>query len=89
MQIQSGFSASLAGLQKASDGITQTSANIASDSLQKPAEQSASNNIGQNQAPSTVDNLTSLLEQRNLADANLKALQTSSDVLGNIIDIKA
>jgi hypothetical protein len=39
--------------------------------------------------PSTTDSLVSLLENRNNAQANIKALQSQSEMLGNIIDIKA
>ncbi|WP_111976853.1 hypothetical protein [Algibacillus agarilyticus] len=94
MQIQSGLSSSLYGLQKASDGITQSARNIASDSLdsqkQQESQQATTAQPVQNQSekPSTVDNLTSLIEDKNNAAANIKALQTQNDVLGSLIDIQ-
>ncbi|AWB66988.1 hypothetical protein C2869_11305 [Saccharobesus litoralis] len=97
MQIGSAFNTSLAGLQKASEGISQTSHKIASESLpqqrealqSKAEEQSLAENANREPITSTTDKLTSLLEQRNAASANIKALQTTDEVIGKIIDLKA
>jgi hypothetical protein len=102
MQIQSGFNTSVYGLQKASDGITKNAEDIASQSLSNKQEQTGLENnqqarqgqtvadaFNEPEKPSTTDSLVSLLENRNNAQANIKALQSQSEMLGNIIDIKA
>ncbi|MER2490957.1 hypothetical protein [Catenovulum sediminis] len=97
MDISSALNTSLYGLQKSSQGITQNSADIASKSLpeQTPAQTSgqapAQQNSQANQVEpktSITDDLTGLLENRNLASANIKALETENEVLGSLIDIK-
>lgn len=96
MQIGSAFHTGVIGLQKASDGITENAKNIANNSISstqaEQAEQTAaeqSQQLQQNPRPNNIDSLTDLLVDKNAAAANIKAIQTSSDLIGNIIDIKA
>jgi flagellar basal body rod protein FlgC len=102
MQIQSGFNTSVYGLQKASEGITKNAEDIASQSLSNDQQQTGFENkqqaeqvktlqdsVNEAKPSSTTENLVSLLENRNNAQANIKALQSQSEILGNIIDIKA
>ncbi|WP_440903682.1 hypothetical protein ACMZOO_12585 [Catenovulum sp. SX2] len=91
MEISSGslsgaLQSSLQGLQKSSDGITEHARDIRDNSL--PTQADADQNQQTTSAPSTTDSLVGLVEDKNLASANIKALQTENEVLGSIIDIK-
>jgi hypothetical protein len=77
MQIQSVFNANLQGIQKASQGITETSSDIA-QSLSKDKANATDN----------TENLVNLIEDKNVAAANIKALETTNEVLGSLINIK-
>lgn len=91
MEISSGslsgaLQSSLQGLQKSSDGITEHARDIRDNSLSSQAN--TEQNPQANTTPSNTDSLVGLVEDRNLASANIKALQTENEVLGSIIDIK-
>lgn len=85
MQIQSAFNSSLMGIQTASESLKDISQSIASSSL--PSKTADTNQLGA--GSDTVADLVSLIEDKNTSAANVKALQTASDMLGTIIDIKA
>ncbi|EWH11563.1 methyl-accepting chemotaxis protein [Catenovulum agarivorans DS-2] len=84
--ISNALQTSLQGLQKSSDGLTEHAENIRDSSLQSgdPSQQNPQTST----LPSTTDSLVGLVEDKNLAGANIKALQTENEVLGSIIDIK-
>ena len=74
MEIQSAFNASLTGIQRASDGITQTSRNIAQDSLSSsgnPAEQAALQQQEQQQAQTPANQQVALQSERPSTTDNL------------------
>lgn len=93
MEIGSAYSSGLQGFQRAEQAITQESANIAQQGVQRqnlaedtapPPEQQAVQQQQQSLASSVV-NLTSELTN---AQANVKSVETADDVLGSIIDIR-
>lgn len=98
MNIQSAFSSSLYGIAQANQGINQNAKEIANNSLshnEHSAEQNSNANKQlnsqaeqQTNQSNVVDNLVDLENNKLQASANIKALQTSNNVLGSLIDIR-
>jgi len=81
MQVNSALNTGLQGFQEAQSRLNQAALDIASQSVQDSSKESIDVN----------DLATSLVELKvaeNDAKANVKVIQTASDVLGTLLDIE-
>lgn len=81
MQINDALNTGVQGFQNAQSRATQAATEIASQSAARTPEQTEQNN-------QLVNSLVELKTAEIDANANAKVIQTASDVLGSIIDIK-
>ena len=90
MEIGSAFTSGLQGFQQASGQISEATANINRQTLaeeaQPTAEQQASK--AQQQAPSLESSIVTLASESNIAQANVRSIETADEVLGSIIDLR-
>ncbi|MCH1931210.1 chemotaxis protein [Shewanella acanthi] len=86
MQIQSAYASGLQGLQTAQSGLTQATIDVA-----KPAPSQTSSPQDPTQAVEQVDKISALLsanESLRLGEASAKVLETDSETIGTLINIK-
>lgn len=103
MQIQSAFGASLQGLQRASNSISEETLNINRQTTLNRQQQQQQVDAAQDQqaqvdatarpqqaAPATdvTQSLVRLEQQELSAQANVRSLRTADEMLGSIIDIR-
>ena len=87
MEIGSSYSSGLQGFQRASEQITEDTANIARQTLAEEATPAEKPVVREEPQPlqSSIVSLTSGL---NNAQANVRSIETADEVLGSIIDVK-
>lgn len=99
MELQSAYSSGLQGLQRASNGITEASANINREAInqQRALNAQQSNAAAQQPEPVQPEPKTPALEQSlvqlatesTYAEANVRSIKTADEVLGTLIDVSA
>ncbi len=100
MEIQSAFASGLQGFQQASRGVTEATANInnrAAEERNLEQERQAQDvNQGQQpqqaqaqtpQSPTIESQLVRLTTESNIAEANVRSIETADEVLGSLIDV--
>lgn len=90
MEIGSGYSNGLQGYQRASQQISEETANINRQSLATDSEQPAQDVAAQQsqQTQSLASSVVNLSTELNNAQANVRSIDTADEVLGSIIDIR-
>jgi len=88
MEINSAFSSGLQGYQRASDAVSQASANINQASAETRNSQQSGSPAPATGTPTVEQSLVDLTVQQGLAEANLKSVQTADEMLGSVIDLR-
>ncbi|PIW58653.1 chemotaxis protein [Shewanella sp. CG12_big_fil_rev_8_21_14_0_65_47_15] len=86
MQIQSAYSSGLQGLQSAQSGLTQATIDVA-----KPTPTQSSTQTEPSKEVAQTDKTSALLsanESLRQGEASAKVIETDSETIGSIIDIK-
>ncbi|WP_372769790.1 flagellar basal body rod C-terminal domain-containing protein [Pseudoalteromonas sp.] len=88
----SAYNAGLQGLQSASDGITEASANIARAQTEREnvERQEPPQETREAQSPpvNVTEELVNLRVEQFNAQANTRSIQTADEVLGTLIDVR-
>jgi hypothetical protein len=82
--IQSALQSGKQGFQKASDDIAQASQSIANRTVLNSNDEAVA--TGNQQTSSVADDLVQLSVGENQANANVRSIQTTNEVLGTFID---
>lgn len=103
MEIQSAYASGALGLQRASNRITEATANINRETTNQQRVQNAQdsavaerNRSAQTQpaaetaraTPSVEQSLVQLTTEQRNAEANVRSIETADQVLGSVIDIR-
>ncbi len=103
MEIQSAYASGALGLQRASNRITEATANINRETTNQQRVQNAQdsavaerNRSAQTPAaaetaratPSVEQSLVQLTTEQRNAEANVRSIETADQVLGSVIDIR-
>lgn len=91
INLGSAFNAGLQGLQSASDGITESSANIARAQTEREverAEPAPETREAQSPPVNVTNELVNLRVEQFNAQANTRSIQTADEVLGTLIDVR-
>lgn len=88
----SAFNAGVQGLQSASDGITESSVNIARAQTEREnvegSEPAPETREAQSQPVNVTEELVNLRVEQFNAQANTRSIQTADEVLGTLIDVR-